>query len=448
MSRIDNIMLSDIISEIVDVYGLNSACKKILEKNILKRVELYAGVSPILTSETRIIKNPEDTIGFFLNRLINNIRKYNIETELNLDGGKGEYIDTYQQLNMHSFESIKRVTRDKMSSRISAIDDKTLNLATAKVFDHEVGHALQTSFEGTIGVDDRNFKNLLDRLNKKYPSIFNSYDDLVPENLSIQKKGMKVTRKNDKYAKARAFYAPNAYSTHLDEIFNEEEALAVTNVLNPQMEYNYGDDFSRPIYNYESSNYRITPYATMMKILLGNKRTFHSMYIDSISTYVYFDEFLSESSEVFKDNKPPMINILKALESIKSGKNMSEVASQSLKLDLFFAKCLETKINKVISSQTLSGDQIDVLLSKVDMFQEQLIKSSKKLKTSTIISGLKKKLNNLKGYKPNDLLNELDRDDLNNNKQNIQSLLNELNESEPTQESTPVLDSSLNEKKL
>lgn len=411
MTKIDTQILEDVIQELINIYGLNPSLKNLFINNVLRRAHLYENISVPQLPETKVIKNIDDQVAFFLNRLINNIRDYNFEKDINLDGGKGDYINGYQQLNMHSYESIKQAVQYKLANYLDHIDEKSLNLSVQKVLNHEIGHALQTYFTGAVGYNDKKFSSFLNRLHDKYPDIFFSCDELPSTPLAPAKTGMKVKEKNDEYAQARHFYAINAFTTHLDEIFNEEEALAVTNIDKPQFTYSYNETTGREVYNYDSSNYRITPYATMMKILLGKERTFKCMYSDSMPAYIYFDEFLDESKEVFKNSKAPMFNILECLNNIKTAKDVKSYELFSLSLDLFFTKCFEKKMNIAISQSQLDAGKLDVLLSRLDAFAATLVKSSKTLKTKTIINSLQEKLLKMKAYLPETLLEELDDDE-------------------------------------
>lgn len=388
-------MIETTIKEYIRIYQLNPSLEALLIRNIEKRIELYEGESFSLMDETKIIKRGDSLAYFFLNRFLNNIRNCNIESELNLDGGKGEYINSKQELNLHSFASIQQVTKNKLQDRFLP-DSETLKKATLKVFDHEVGHALQTSFTGTIGYNDTKFIELLNALHTNSPSLFNSYQELSLAPLQMTKKGMDVVRKKDKYEQARAFYAPNSYTTYLDEIFNEDEALHVSDIKSAQFHYPYDSDTSRAVYNYESSNYRITPYASMMKILIGKKHTFEVMYGDSVKLYAYFDNFTKEAQTFFssdKRNVPPMYVVLEKLHLIKSGKNLNEVKENCFELDLFFTKCLETKINKFLANPQLSEKQLEELLDMVNLFEQNLMQSNKRLPANQIIDFIKDQLN-------------------------------------------------------
>lgn len=401
------------IREIISVYGLNSSLEGLFINNIRKRALMYENQSVPKTSETQIVKNNGSIVLFFLNRFINNIRNYNIESELNLDGGKGEYVNSRQELNMHSYESIKSITKDKLESRMQ-VDDKVLASSTRKVFNHEIGHALQTSFEGGIGFNDTKFSELLNSLATHYPDIFKNYYDLEQSDLTIAKKGMDVVRKKDKYEKARNFYAPNSYTTYLDEIFNEDEALSVTGVESSQFSYDMGNGISRDVYNYESSNYRITPYARMMKIILGDKRNFYSMYNDSIVAYDYFDSFLDCADAAFTSERlyPPMYMVLEKMHKIKTSKDLNKVAKECTELDLFFTKCLEEKVNKALENPNLSAKQIQILIAKVKDFSSNLLKSSSLLPANMIVNSINAELNRRLTYvndNVSSLLSELEK---------------------------------------
>lgn len=212
-------------------------------------------------------------------------------------------------------------------------------------------------------------------LSTKYPRLFSF--DKGSEVLSPTHEGMKVIRKNDKYKDARDFYAKNAYTELLDEIFNEDEALKITGVNEPQFMYDMGNGNYKNIYNYQSSNYKITSYGRMMKIIMGSEISFKSMYEDSIYTYKFFDQFTNLSSKVF-GNKIPMYNILNSLEKIKNSSSLIE----SQKLDYFLTSCLKQKVSYDLNSGEVDIDRINEIRSYIEEFSNQMVRNPKVISSS------------------------------------------------------------------
>lgn len=405
-----NSYLNDIIQEICLCYVLSPAIGKILIDNINNRTELYKNININLdNNEMQVLRNISTVDEFLLNRLICNVRSYDIGQ--NVGGNKGDFTQKEQRLMVSNYDYLKESTQDRINSRFSSCDKELINKSVKKVFNHEVGHALQCSNTGVVGVNDKNFNQLINRLSTKYPSLFKSLDELGKEDLMEAKRGMYVDKRDDEYKDARVFYAKNAYTQHIDEIFNETESLEVSEINRSQGVYTYGDGYNREVYNYESSNYRITPYGNMMKIIMGNARTFNAMYIDSITFYTYFDNFQGVSRQVFGNNNPPVFNVLNFLEEIKSKKNSMEAIVFAEKLDLFFVKCFELKVNKAITSVD-SAKKADILNEKIQDFKKQMLEStSKQLISQQIIEVLETRVKSLKNkYSNESLLEELERD--------------------------------------
>lgn len=362
--------LDIVINEITSVYNLNNEQANLVKQNIIKRVKMYRNMSPDFTNdEVKIVANSSDIGDFFINRLVTNIRNYDFDQTYNRDNTlKGAYTSKNQALYVGNYKFIEDITLDKLKNRIQNVDPEMLRRASLNVFNHELGHALQTSFKGKYGNNDNKYMQLINNLSTKYPNEFKL--QATEEGLNTMQKGMIVTRKDDKSKDARNFYSKNAYITHLDEIFNEDEALRITGVNQPQFSYDMGNGFSKNIYNYQSSNYKITSYGKMMKIVMGEKLTFKAMYEDSIVAYEFFDQFKDISDKIYH-GKPPMFNILESLNKIKSESSLNE----SLKLDLFLTICLQRRVAHDLKNPNLTQDDIDKIKNYTSEFNSQMTKN-------------------------------------------------------------------------
>lgn len=362
--------LDIVINEITSVYNLNNEQANLIKQNIIKRVKMYRNISPNFTNdEVKIVANSSDIGDIFINRLVTNIRNYDFDQAYNKDNTlKGAYTSKNQALYVGNYKFIEDITLDKLKNRIQNVDTEMLRKASLNVFNHELGHALQTSFKGKYGNNDNKYMQLINNLSTKYPNEFKL--QATEEVLNTMQKGMIVTRKDDKSKDARNFYSKNAYITHLDEIFNEDEALRITGVNQPQFSYDMGNGFSKNIYNYQSSNYKITSYGKMMKIVMGEKLTFKAMYEDSIVAYEFFDQFKDISDKIYH-GKPPMFNILESLNKIKSESSLNE----SLKLDLFLTICLQRRVAHDLKNPNLTQDDIDKIKNYTSEFNSQMTKN-------------------------------------------------------------------------
>ena len=231
---------------------------------------------------------------------------------------------------------------------------------------------------------------VVSNLAQKYPNMFQ-----VPNKIQIQQiNGGVKPKENNIYSKL------DKNSTLLDEIFNESEALEISNMKTSQFEYNmkHGD---KKIYNYDSSNYKITSYGNMMKIIMGNEKTYRAMYEDSDIIYKFFDQFKDISKEVFKtnDTTTPLHAILIGLDHVRNNSNM-DVAND---LDLFFTKCLEKRVYHDLKNPNISNDEINRINNYIENFQNQMIRSSNNsLQQEIIINNLKE----LTKKRSNELNNE------------------------------------------
>lgn len=362
--------LNIVISEMTSVYNLNNEQASLIKQNIIRRVKMYQNAHPDFTNdETKIVANGYDIGDFFINRLVTNIRNYDFDQTYNKENTlKGAYTSKDQSIYIANYKFIEDITLDKLQNRIHNVDSETLRKASLNVFNHELGHALQTSFKGKYGNNDNKYTQLISNLSTKYPNDFKL--QATDEMLTARQEGMKATRKDDKSKDAREFYAKNAYATHLDEIFNEDEALRVTGVNQSQFSYDMGNGFSKNIYNYQSSNYKITSYGRMMKIVMGEDLTFKAMYEDSIVAYEFFDQFKDISDKIYQ-GKPPMFNILGSLNKIKSESSLNE----SQKLDLFLTACLQRRVAHDLKNSNLTQDDIDKIKNYISEFNNQMTKN-------------------------------------------------------------------------
>lgn len=390
----DSEKINIVLNEIQSVYGLTENTKNMLKDNIIKRASMYNGITPnINPEESSIIINPTSTVDVFLNRLVNNIRVYNLSnsyTPPNQLGNKGDYAGGSQTLGLESYNSIKDSVKYKFNNKGVSISNEQLDICVRKVFNHEIGHALQHSFKGNDGMINNNYNIVVSNLAQKYPNMFQ-----VPNKIQIQQiNGGVKPKESNIYSKL------DKQSTLLDEIFNESEALEISNMKNSQFEYNMKHG-NKKIYNYDSSNYKITSYGNMMKIIMGNEKTYRAMYEDSDIIYKFFDQFKDISKEVFKtnDTTTPMQAVLIGLDEVRNKSNM-DVAND---LDLFFTKCLEKRVYHDLKNPNISNDELNRINNYIENFQNQMIRSSNNsLQQEIIINNLKE----LTKKRSNELNNE------------------------------------------
>lgn len=415
--------LNAVINEMKIVYNLNDSQANLIKRNIISRVRMYQNLSPSFnTDETKIVNNSSNIGDFFINRLVTNIREYDFDQSYNKDNtDKGTYTSSKQSIYVGNYKFVEDITREKLLRRVSNVDSETLRKATINVLNHEIGHALQTSFKGRYGYNDNKYNQLVQKLCTKYPNEFRLQS--TDEMLNATQHGMILKSRKDEKEKIRNYYSRMSFTTHLDEIFNEDEALRVTGVNQPQLRYDMGNGFSKNIYNYQSSNYKITSYARMMKIVMGESKTFQSMYEDSIVAYEFFDQFKDLSDKTFQgstyEGKTPMLNILNALDQIRNRSSLEE----SQKLDLFLTECLYKKVIHELRNPNLNQNDVNKIRSYINEFTNQMVKNPNVLtKQDTIISNI----NSLVDKREKQLNgNNLDQNSENNNDQ--QEVMNKIN---------------------
>ena len=381
--------LDAVINEMKAVYNLNDSQVNLIKGNVISRVRMYQNITPNFnTDETKIVYNSSNIGDFFINRLVTNIREYDFDQSYNKENtDKGTYTSSKQSIYVGNYKFIEDITREKLQRRMPNVDKETLRKATINVLNHEIGHALQTSFKGKYGHNDDKYNQLVQRLNTKYPNEFRLQS--TDEILVATHQGMIPKNKKDTKEQMRSYYSRMSFTTHLDEVFNEDEALQVTGANQPQIQYDMGNGYFKNIYNYQSSNYKITSYARMMKIVMGEVKTFQSMYEDSIVAYEFFDQFKDISDKVFQGStyqgKPPMLNILNSLDQIRSQSSLIE----SQKLDLFLTECLQKKVVHELKNPNLTQDDINNIRNYINEFTNQMVRNPKVVtQQDTIISNI------------------------------------------------------------
>ena len=59
---------------------------------------------------------------------------------------------------------------DKFNNKGVSISNEQLDICVRKVFNHEIGHALQHSFKGNDGMINNNYNIVVSNLVQKYPN--------------------------------------------------------------------------------------------------------------------------------------------------------------------------------------------------------------------------------------------------------------------------------------
>lgn len=410
----DKDKISYTIACIKEVYKLSDGAANLIEANIIERIKLYQHSFPYVDASNDCNsmyafkpQNKKYTLtDFFLNRLLFNIREYDMNCDVTVH--KGAFTPILKTFEIASTKDLKKETSEVLEPYTQ--DKNIINKSTVKVFNHEIGHALQSKYSSGLEVPslsnstekNNNYINVIKLLKNKYPTINiqeeKGYSDYITGGLRFAD-GNSNGNKCDKDKSYCKRYQP---SNVLDEIMNEEEALNITGCINVQRKKQYGNNGDyRNIYNYESSNCYITCYAKMIKSLIGYK-IFDYMYLNSEGLINRFEEYRDLVNNIIvriPDEMPALAGIIDRLEKIKGLKNNNiECTNMCMNMDLFFAKCLERFINKYIERiPIISNETYQIIISHINEMQSSMltnddINKRNELEQHKILNNLRLKL--------------------------------------------------------
>lgn len=384
--------INDFINVWAEVVGLtgeeNKKYRNFIKTDIARRCEMYEQTIPTISTKddncnAYIIKpvNGQYSIeDFLLNRLMLGLREVSFVGAL--EGNGGEYVAHDKMLNVN-VGALDSLAKDK-ATRHRGLQGKNVQIVQ-KTIEHELGHCYKSlfndGFKAPLGrgrEQDEMYKKLIDALSKfengKYASQIKSLKDFDLEEYSdVIKTGV---------GDSRASYSYDSRFTWIDELLNETEALELTNSNDvheiwPLQDENGRDSASGNyvnVYNYLSGYSPFTGYGTILKSLLGKENTFRAEYISSVDIFKQFDQ---EYADIVQDvwgldpqKYPPMKCIFLDFDDIRSRKHFDE--NIMLKLDEFFAKCYERKVEKVMTQGNLSPELKESTLKEIETFQSRL----------------------------------------------------------------------------
>lgn len=365
------------VEKVVDVFCDNLNIDNIRYRNIIKElmvniIQKYetCGIKEIEDDQQYLIKSNNGKYSvedFFLNRLLFNVTEFEVKDS----GGRADYSDYQRKITINRNKLATLL--DKYSTMLFTDEQKFL--AAKKVVMHEFEHALQTSFEKGPYINDfEHYKSLYTRLLSANLSI--QLNEIYDGRKLLQysgngrriQSGLMGSNDHDLYKKyVGTFYLNpnnNRYTSenNINEIFNESEALLMSGSNENKQEF-FPSGNRINVRNVESSNFLITNYGFMLKILIGEQKTFEGMYLDRNVIINYFNSNFGKIFEqVFGQHfrkKYPNINIYdgwsilhmainEAKYSFEDGaKEFSEVChiKLNLALSLCFDKLIKEKIN-------------------------------------------------------------------------------------------------------
>ena len=410
----DNKFDKEKISDFVDVFletinidrnhpyfsDVSLTIKNAISRRILLYKEFNYIPADIDNFKNYLIKPYEDgkysLEDFFLNRLFISLSDYCYSYPNGI--GEGSYVDGEISVDFdHSYREAMDRTHDQQYANSFAIE----------ALIHEVGHALQVSFSGSLKqvhghkYRTENYLKLLENLkeykNGKYNSLLVSKDDLELDGQVIYEdaSGMQSKIKGGKYS---GFDTRN-----IDEMMNELEATKLAS-LNKEI-YKYD-------YIYDNGN--ITDYYTMVPsiacaysrwygiskeffALLGKANVFQAQYGNPEPIFERFDnDYQDISGEMFGDSVTPMQTLKFYVDKINEH-------NRSYKYYLFahefLARCIAKKVDKVLEEKPNIPleyvkdyeDKIDSIIHSTLHHMDPAVDAS--LKHIQIYNDIKEKLN-------------------------------------------------------
>lgn len=414
--------INDFINVWAEVVGLtgeeNKKYRNFIKTDIARRCAMYEQTIPNISTKddscnAYIIKPVNGQYSFedfLLNRLMLGLRDVSFIGAL--EGNGGEYIAADKTLNVNT-GTIDFLARDK-AKRHTGLQGKNVQIVQ-KTIEHELGHCYKSLFNdgfkaplGNGREQDEMYKKLIDALSKfengKYASQIKSLKDFdLEEYSSVIKTGI---------SDSKVTYGYDARFGWIDELLNETEALELTNSNDVHDTWPLQDENGRDsasgnyvnVYNYLSGYRSFTGYGPILKSLLGKENTFRAEYISSVDIFKQFDQ---EYADIVKDvwgldpqKYPPMKCIFMDFDDLLNNKPFDE--NIMLKLDEFFAKCYERKVEKVMAqgNGNLSPELRESTLREIETFQSRLTTNDnpnkrEALNHNVIFSNLRTKINEL-----------------------------------------------------
>lgn len=431
--------INDFLNCYFDTLGIDDEMTMTCIKNgIINRYNKYIDYFPVISVSDDNFKNYiiksengyyklED---FLLNRLFQSLRYISVKSDENAEFC--EYDEKSRTIRIAE-NSIRKVALSLVNN-CSNVDKKFFfKIVMFTVFDHELGHALKSQFDGGFKVRFDNSKRLLDTLfstlkdtvgEDKASEIFSSmnFSDYVSaDDIYIKLISNFALMSNDKYSTMiipiEELMDKYSYSigsginklnssikndlTLIDELLQETESMENIHYYDiPQSKLHLGNNGNYINVFYLISGYRfMLGYGKILTSLLGIKDTFQATYLDPNPVLEKFNkQYQSVSQEVFQNELLPFNNICNSLNKIMSNQNEIDY----LKLDYFFAKCYNQMIMQKLTEE--SSLNIESLINEIKSIQMRLTTNDDKfirnnLPHNVIFNKLKNQL--LQSKKPN-----------------------------------------------
>ena len=329
-------------------YEYTEIVKELLNKLIDKYSALYESVYLGHDKYDKYVIKPIDgkysMEDFFLNRLLRNVWHLGNDSAY-----KGDYTPDDVSVSFNE-ESIKRQLLKSFIDKPDNFNEFN-NIARKKVIMHEFEHALQTRFNcSSLDIRYREtykkiIENIKEAKNGIYSDEINTYEELRDINyFGEREQYISTGLRYSSIAKDVRTYREVEGFNNLNEIFNETESLEMADAKR-QVCRLYNNEHYFEIRNLESSNFLITNYGDLLKILLGEHTTFKCMYLDPSTCFqslnkTYGDVF----KKYFNNDKDVVENIIEQLNLIKKDKGLEN----HLLLQKVLTECFLKKVKNNI----------------------------------------------------------------------------------------------------
>lgn len=412
----NKVKVNDFVNAYSKALELDNNTKNILielMENIITKYEKEIDYIPVSLDDSQVylikpINGKYSVEDFFLNRLMRNVWSYSEINENTIKEGfvdehtKGCYDASFNEVNINKIKLSNQLEKYKQYLGVNYLSMKSS--AEKKVIMHEFEHGLQTRFDNQLNVTNRSvYKSISDELLKlgKYNDILNSYE-ILPKSLSDRNNYLSTGVYYSSYSDSlgiKTYKNVDGYD-NLNEILNETESLEMSNqilYLNAILE----DGNYYPFINPESSNSAITNYGYLIKILLGEQKTFEAMYLNP---QILFETFNNKYTDIFQtlynSNNDAITILIEQLNVIKNLHKTEDI----LKLNEVFAKCLEYDINNDLKANISE----DILKSKIENFSKYVVRNNdlEKNKDLNHIKVLDDIKNNIINSKANENIND------------------------------------------
>lgn len=405
------------INDFIDVWAdsINLKDKQyidLVKEDIIKRCRMYEKVCPEVTVDEdkcnqyiiKPVNGKYSLDDFLLNRLLNGIREFDCRGSSE-DDNWADY--NWYKRKLSADINLITTEVEKVQNKYNILVGKQKDIAN-KTIDHEIGHCLKTTF-------DNGYNAHIAPLNERYTILINNlqsykngtYKDSINNVQDI--KNQHYSNMTKIGIKKKGHYTYNLEA--MDETLNEVEALGLNNNEiediwplsdNEGKSTNSGNYVN--IYNLMSAYKHSTGYGKILKSLLGEKESFIAEYINPEKVFLEFDkEYAEIANKTFNlDGK----NITASISISNEFKKLNDMRSYNedimLKLDEFFAKCYEKKINKLLENNNdqLTQEQKDSILCEINEFSQRMTfnkdeKKNNSLKHNIIFNNIKSRVNQL-----------------------------------------------------